>query len=479
MLKNRTMVIGAALVGAVLTGVLIGNWNRLPSTLGLHHAASANNPKTSLRLLSPGILSIALESGDMYAGGLALQRDGTIVVGATTWVPASDKGLGVVLRLTSHGRLTNPAVTLLADTETIVSGVSTAPDGAIVVVGYGSGSLTHNRHFRLARLLPYGVLDPTFGRNGMKLADMRSSIWVGDAARALALQDDGRIVVTGSAGYARGPLSQAAYCATARFNQNGRLDGSFGDKGRVLTLLPGKTSGGGVAVFIAPDGEIIVAGNASTEGVRAAHHIAVLRYLPSGAPDLRFGLDGAAELEMEALAWGAALDSQGRIVVVGTEWLSPTSTRFLIARFDSSGNIDQSFGATGTVSLHDAVVSQTLRAATLQQDGKIVAVGTFGWHSRGRSPEPGKRDQIAVVRLDANGALDKSFAGGGLLLMASPRYVWGGNGIAIQPDGKLLIVGDIVEDADDGAPSRPAIVLVRLRQDGTPDADFGSGVDTP
>ena len=476
MLKNRMMVIGAALVGAVLIGVLIGNWNRLPSAFGLRHAGSADNPKASLRLLSPGILNIALESRETYAAGLALQRDGTIVVGATTWAP--DKNLGVVVRLTSNGRLANPAVTLLANTETIVSGVSTAPGGTIVVVGYGASSLIAKRRFRLARLLPDGVLDSTFGHRGMARANMRSSIWVGDAARALALQDDGRIVVTGSAGYPRGPLSQAAYCATARFDQDGRLDGSFGDKGRVLTLLPGKTSCGGVAVFVAPDGEIIVAGNASTEGVNGAHAI-VVRYLPSGAPDLRFGLDGTADLEMDALAWGAALDSQGRIVIVGTEWLSLTSTRFLIARFDSGGKLDQSFGANGTVSLHDAAVSQELRAVALQQDGKIVAVGTFGWHSRGRSPQPGKRDQIAVVRLEPNGALDKSFAGGGLLLMASRRYLWGGQGIAIQRDGKLLIVGSIVEEADDGAPSRSAIVLVRLRQDGTPDADFGSGVDTP
>jgi hypothetical protein len=81
------------------------------------------------------------------------------------------------------------------------------------------------------------------------------------------------------------------------------------------------------------------------------------------------------------------------------------------------------------------------------------------------------------VRLDPNGALDKSFAGGGLLLMASPRYLWGGHGIAIQPDGKLLIVGDVIDEANDHATSE--IVLVRLNADGTPDADFGNGVDAP
>src|SRR5215472_2073856 len=381
MLKSRTIVKGAALIGAVLTGVLMLDWNGLLSTFGLRHAESADNPNVSLRRLSPGILSIALESGWASAAGLTLQKDGTIVVGATTRVPASDKNLGVVLRLTSNGRLANPAVTLLVDAETIVSGISTALDGAIMVVGYGaSGSLSATRHFRLARLLPDGVLDPAFGRHGMTWANMRSSLiwWLGDAAHALALQGDGRIVVTGSAVYPLGPLAQAAYCATARFNRDGRLDGSFGDDGRVLSLLPGKTSCGGVAVLVAPDGAISVVGNVSKEGVPGAH-IAVLRYLPSGAPDLRFGRDGAAELAMGALAWGAALDSQGRIVVVGTEWLSLTSTRLLVVRVDRHGNVDQSFGARGTVALHEAAVSQMLQAVALQQDGKIIAVGTSGW----------------------------------------------------------------------------------------------------
>ena len=151
----------------------------------------------------------------------------------------------------------------------------------------------------------------------------------------------------------------------------------------------------------------------------------------------------------------------------------------MVARYDTEGNLDQSFGANGTVSLHEASVSQGLEAVALQPDGKIVAAGYFGWHSGTRPPEPGKREQIAVVRLDTNGALDKSFASNGLLLMSSPRYLWSGHGIAIQPDGKLLIVGDVQEEADDRPLPPYAIVLVRLNPDGTPDADFGSGIDTP
>jgi hypothetical protein len=84
MLKKRVMVVGAALLAAVFAVVLIWNWNRTPSTFGLGHAASGDTPKASLRLLSPGILSITLESRNTRAASVALQADGTIVVGATT-----------------------------------------------------------------------------------------------------------------------------------------------------------------------------------------------------------------------------------------------------------------------------------------------------------------------------------------------------------------------------------------------------------
>src|SRR5207247_4998739 len=76
-------------------------------------------------------------------------------------------------------------------------------------------------------ILPDGALDPAFG-GGVVLANMRSSMWLGEAARAVALQGDDRIVATGSAGYATGPLSQASYCATARFRSEERRVGRGG-----------------------------------------------------------------------------------------------------------------------------------------------------------------------------------------------------------------------------------------------------------
>jgi uncharacterized delta-60 repeat protein len=364
------------------------------------------------------------------------------------------------VRLTAEGRLADPPATQLTEAQSTITNMSTARDGTIVVAGYGSAG---PRRFLVGRLRPDGLPDETFG-GGLVLANLRPSWWAGAAARAAALQDDGKVVVTGSAAYGTGPLSQSSYCATARLGRDGRLDPTFGAGGRVLTLVRNSEGCAGVAVLIAPDRKITVVGNISVRG------FAVVRYLADGSADERFGSGGVAEF-FDATAGGATRDAQGRTVVVGTKWLSLTRRQLLVARYTADGMLDQRFGTGGAVVLHDAEVSQDLNAAVLQQDGKIVAVGTFGWHGGKGSPIV-QRDQIVVARFDANGVLDQSFADGGLLLMASDRYLWGATAIAMQADGRLLIVGPLLEETDEGRSS--GIVVVKLHPDGSPDAGFGT-----
>jgi uncharacterized delta-60 repeat protein len=319
-----------------------------------------------------------------------------------------------------------------------------------------------NRRFLVGRLLPDGLPDDTFD-GGIVLANLRPSWWAAGAARAAALQDDGKIVVTGSAAYSTALLSQSSYCATARLSRDGHLDRTFGTDGRVLALVRNNEGCSAVAVLVAPDRKIEVLGNTSARG------FALLRYLPDGSADERFATGGVAEF-FDATAWGATMDAHGRTVVVGTRWLSQSKRQLLVVRYDADGMLDQSFGEGGAVVLHDAEVSQDLNAAVIQPDGKIVALGTFGWHA-GKSSPIAQRDEIVVTRLDANGALDKSFADGGLLLMASDRYLWGARAVALQADGRLLIVGPLVDEADESRSS--GIVVVKLNPDGSPDASFG------
>jgi uncharacterized delta-60 repeat protein len=463
-LKPRRIVISLALIVVAACGALIWHLNpRGPSAVSLPHVAEGETPHPSVTLVLPGVLSVALEGRNTSPDGLALSGDGTIVIGATM-LPrpvgaAGNNARPVFLRLTADGRPANPAVTLLG-TAGSLAGLAPAREGTIVAAGFGDTVIA--RRFLVVRLRSDGVLDPDFG-GGAVLAGLRASLWQGAAARAVAVQRDGRVVVTGSAGFASGPFGHGSYCATARFNRDGRLDRSFGDSGRVLSLIDGRNCGA-TAVLVASNQKILVVGSTG------APSTVLFRYLPDGTSDRRFGRDGVAEF-FDATGWGAALDAQDRVVVVGTKWQSRTDTQFVIARYDRDGNLDQSFGASGAVFLHQVPVSQQLWAAAVQPDGKIVAVGTFGWHSRGRPAKPGERNQIVIVRMDANGALDRAFAGGGFLLMASPRYLWGGSAVVMQPDGKLLILGSLVDEASDDA---EGVVLVRLNPDGTPDTNFGA-----
>src|SRR5215472_1383416 len=230
MLKPRRIVISLALIVVAACGALIWQLNLpWPSTVPLPHATQGETPNPSVTLISPGVLSVALEGRNTSPDGQALSGDGTIVIGETMLPrPASAGGNDarpVFLHLTADGRPANPAVTLLGTVGSL-AGLAPARDGTIVAAGFGDTAIA--RRFLVVRLRSDGVLDSDFG-GGAVLVGLRASLWQGAAARAVAVQRDGRVVVTGSAGFASGPLDQGSYCATARFNRDGRLDRSFGD----------------------------------------------------------------------------------------------------------------------------------------------------------------------------------------------------------------------------------------------------------
>ena len=89
----------------------------------------------------------------------------------------------------------------------------------------------------------------------------------------------------------------------------------------------------------------------------------------------------------------------------------------------------------------------------IQPDGKIVAAGHINWGT-------------AIVRYNANGSLDSSFAGNGIF--RTERSFNAGNSIALQPDGKLVGFGS-VETANGRQ-----FGVVRLNPNGSPDTRFGT-----
>jgi uncharacterized delta-60 repeat protein len=314
----------------------------------------------------------------------------------------------------------------------IATAVAVQADGRIVVAG------AVGPDFGLARLNRDGSLDLTFGKAGVVTTDFDSR---NDAAWALALQPDGKMVIAGSAG--RGHSEQFGL---ARYNPDGGLDPAFGDKGKVTVDFSASLSQA-LALALQPDGKIIAAGMAVGD---ATHNdFALVRLQADGHLDSTFGTGGLVTTDFAGGFDGATaviIQPDGKIVAVGE-----ADFKFALARYDANGQLDQAFGG-GKVVTDFFGVSSSAGAAALQSDGKIIVAG--GARRIDQNPTT---DDFAVARYRADGTLDSTFGQGGKMTIDFLGDSDGAGSIAIQKDGKVIIGG--LATTSDG---RYAIALVRL-----------------
>jgi uncharacterized delta-60 repeat protein len=241
----------------------------------------------------------------------------------------------------------------------------------------------------------------------------------------------------------------------------GDLDPSFGTGGKVTTDFGGNDTGWTVAVQ--PDGKAVVAGDRFDPG--PADDFLLARYTVSGKPDPTFDGDGRVTTDFNnhfSGAFGVALQPDGKIVAAGYGFSATGPQDFAVARYDTDGSLDQSFGAGGRVLTTFAPNSiDGGGALAIQRDGKILVGG------RTRS---GPTSDFGLVRYLPNGALDPSFDGDGRVvtpISANNDQIFD---VAVQPDGKVVAVG--------GTLSTPGgLAAARYNTDGSLDPSFnGDGI---
>jgi uncharacterized delta-60 repeat protein len=292
------------------------------------------------------------------------------------------------------------------------------PDGKIVVAGYSQNGAYN---FAVARLLPDGNLDETFDGDGI----VTTSFVTNSEAWGVVLQPDGRIVVAGRAG------NSGIDFAVARYLPNGTLDATFNDNGRVTTNLGGSDYGRSVA--LQPDGKILVGG--SSDG-----SMAVVRYDTDGRLDASFDSDGMRKGLLPNNTSGrvdmVAIQSDGRILLVGQSFNGSTQD-FALVRLLNDGGFDPSFANDGLATVDFGFHDYATRVMQ-QSDGRIVVAG-YSIVVAGRS-------DFALARFEANGSLDASFDADGRVTTSFPGPNGGqAHGLAIQADGKILVVGSVTD----------------------------------
>jgi uncharacterized delta-60 repeat protein len=312
--------------------------------------------------------------------------------------------------------------------------------------------------------LPTGFgLDPTFGTLGEAIFDR-----FGGSRSSMALQADGKIVMAG------GTLQDFIL---ARFNANGSVDRSFGVDGKVTTDMgSGFIVEEATAVAVQADGKIVVVGYTAIDNrppnPDGPPTFALARYHPDGSLDTSFGRAGRVSGNVNGRARAVAIQADGKIVAAGEFSFDSTNgsdfSDFTVARFKTDGNLDPTFGADATGQIaRDLGGTNSAKNIVLQPDGKIVVSGKPSGDQVGF-------DHTDVARFNADGSFDDSFGTLGKLRLPG---VLVGEGMALQADGKLVLVGSVVQAT---SPGFARFVLRRLNANGTPDTSFGTGgtVDT-
>ena len=185
-----------------------------------------------------------------------------------------------------------------------------------------------------------------------------------------------------------------------------------------------------------------------------------------GDLDKTFGNNGKVNLGIVGyydVAQEVALQKDGKIVVAGYGMKSLASFKGLsMARYLQNGEMDYDFGNLGVIHKVTMNLEGEVNSVVIQKDDKIVVVGYS------ISPTT-NNEEITLVRFTENGKVDKSFGNKGLIVteISSEKEV--GESIAIQPDGKIVVVGTTQHN-----PSFD-VVLVRYDEYGHLDPYFGIG----
>ncbi len=304
--------------------------------------------------------------------------------------------------------------------------VTVQADGKIVVAGAFENPI--NRDIFIKRYDSTGVVDTTFGLAGISITDFQNNN--DDIPLDIAIQSDGKIVLCGVT--FNGSNNDIILL---RFNVDGDIDSTFGNGGKVSTDIAG-TNDRGNSMVLQTDGRILVGG--STESLSSGVDFIVARYKTDGVPDSSFNSDGVFLLDIsqiDDLGYSLVLQPDGKIIGGGVTNTLAGDEDDLLFRLDSAGNLDTTFNATGILIKDYNGSDNRINDVMIQSDGKIITAGyvfTVDY-------------DISLSRYNTDGTDDVSF--GTLSHISHEIGIENDNvySALLQSDDKLIVTGSYTD----------------------------------
>ncbi len=414
----------------------------------------------------PAVAAPAPEDTEPYAA-IPHGLDGFVAVGASNSTDTnSDFAVGRFGSSASFGNGGRARVGFGANRRDVAYSVAVQADNKVVAAGFTEDLNTttgdgKGKDFALARFMPDGSLDGSFGSGGV-----RTHWGSGDTANGVAVQFDGKIVAAGAVR----PGTNTDF-GVARYNRDGGPDDggatditpgdSFGpSSGKTNLDLSGGLTDEARAVIAQPDGRIVLAG-------RSAGKLALARLQANGTLDTTFGTGGKVITDVTAGTEdridAIAVQADGRLVVAGSTLVSGRGRDWVTARYNANGSLDDG-GMTDSSPLDrfatNGIIVHSFSASTdeaftvsVRPDGRIAV----GGHGKATVVVPTSTggtithnpDSFATLGYLADGTADPNFAPAMTAFACTgepgsdtqtfcPSQV---RGLIVRPDASLTEVG--------------------------------------
>ncbi|MCA9753976.1 MAG: hypothetical protein KC591_17390 [Gemmatimonadetes bacterium] len=412
-----------------------------------------------------GQATVPFPGGQSSAEAVRLQSDGKIVAAGTVWYDGFTYPQFAVVRLNADGT-PDPSFAGQGLLSVNMGGLGASAsdlrvqtDGKIVVVGYSIESADQtDLDFAVLRIDSAGLLDPAFDGDGRQVVSFGAYRDVATSVVVLGTT----VVAAGYQEFFGGKKS----VALVRLTGTGALDPTFDGDGKVTTDILGRDDRAASVALSASslifDTTYVVTGSAYDIST-SKNRIAVCRYTSTGALDTTWGGTGKVVTSIATASAGRAVlvesvsQFQRKVVIAGYYYTVPALPSIFVARYLFDGTLDSSFNGAGIASAYPGTACDCSDLAVLGGSGSYTVAG---W------ARPTGDDDFMTIRFTHTGPMDTSFDVDGTRFDNFGTQNAVARDLAIQPDGKIVTVGER---------KGGRCVLARQEPDGTLDPTFGVG----
>jgi len=390
-------------------------------------AATHNSGDPDMGFGTGGIVKALIGSWSS-SGALLLMPDGTIVAGGGSFHGSSDYRFAVAAFDFIDGSYIGSVTTPIeGSTGSRIERLALQGD-KLIAAGNWTESESDESIPVLVRYAS-GALDPTFGSNGV-VKEPFSDTGMRELSDMMVL-DSNKILGTGVYYSTSSPQYRGFL---VRYNENGTRDTSFGTNG-LVTITYGSHNYASRCFDIRSNGKIVI-GGIYTDDMTTFHYV-LTQYNADGTLDTGFGTNGFAVSDLtftdpDNMSGDIILQDAGKIVMTG-KYSDGSKLVFLVARFNSNGSVDTSFGTNGKTTT--SIGTGDAQACTIVFDntGNIIVAGLS---------KNGTTNMLALARYTAGGVLDTTFGNGGTVTMDTGMgtSISRSMNVLVQPsDGKIVV----------------------------------------